>query len=89
MAAAIWNFHTTAMEWEEIMINPETKLIKMMSWNHAKWQIASLDQIDNPTPCPTKEVMLVAMLDSKSGKQLSLQLICPTCYRGLVLHGKN
>jgi hypothetical protein len=77
------------MEWEEIMINPETKLIKMMSWNHVKWQIASLGQIDNPTPCPTKEVMLVAMLDPKSGKQLSLQLICPTCYRGLILHGNT
>ena len=71
------------------MINPETKLIKMMQWNHAKWQITSLNQIDNPTLCPAKEVMLIAMLDPKSGKQLSLQLICPTCYRGLVLHGKN
>ena len=89
MAAAIWNFHMTAMEWEAKMINPETTLIAMIPWNHAKWQIASLSQIDNPTLCPTKEVMLVAMFNPKSGKQSSLQLICPTCYRGLVLYGKN
>ena len=89
MAAEILNYLTTAMEWEAKMINPETKLIKMMSWNHAKWQIAILGQNDNLTLCPTKEVMLVAMLDPKSSKQLSLQLICPTCHRGLVLHGEN
>ena len=71
------------------MINPETKLIKMIDWNHMKWQFTNLNQIDNPTPCPTKETILVAVLDPKSGKQLGLQLICPTCLRGLIIYGKE
>ena len=83
MAAAIWNLHTTAMEWEGTMIKPEIKLIKMVEWKHANWLMAQIDQYKL---CDKDTVPMVEVLDPETKKQLEVQIMCTTCGRSLTIY---
>lgn len=84
MAAAIWSFHTTVMEWEEIMIKPEIELIKQYNWKHISW-LNTL--IDITKICDNERVSLVKISSPESG--VETQLVCTTCGRTLTIYGKE
>ena len=80
MAAAIWNFHTTAMEWEEIMIKPEIQILRYYEWNHMTL---------NDDLCANNTVALINILNSSSKEVIETQLVCHKCMRSLTIYGKE
>ena len=84
MAAAIWNFHTTVMEWEEIMIKPEVTLLKQYQWKHVQWLNTLIDKTEI---CPQEVVSLVRISSPEGG--IETQLFCTHCMRKLEIYGKE
>jgi hypothetical protein len=80
MAAAIWSFHTTAMEWEETMIRPEIQILRYYEWNH---MTLSGDL------CANNTVALINVLNSSSKEVIETQLVCHKCMRSLIIYGKE
>ena len=84
MAAAIWNFHTTATEWEEIMIKPEITLLNQYQWKHIHWLNTLIDKTEI---CPQEVVSLVRISSPEGG--IETQLFCTHCMRKLEIYGKE
>ena len=80
MAAAIWNFHTTAMEWEETMIKPEIQILRYYEWNHMTL---------NDDLCANNTVALINILNNSSKEVIETQLVCHKCMRSLTIYGKE
>lgn len=55
----------------------------MLEWKHMKWRISSMDQIDNPQPCPNTQVALIKCLHPETKKLLDLEVVCTQCGRSL------